>query len=73
MQSGELMEYFVYPDGSCYSLEEYTLDDLVSSGHSDDCKILELPDNEDPDEYFYNLVFEVNLGNSSESKTIFGK
>lgn len=35
--------YYVYPDGSIYSSEDYTLDELILSGHSDDCKLMPLP------------------------------
>jgi hypothetical protein len=32
--------YYLYPDGTLYSTEEYSLDELIFSGHSDDCKTI---------------------------------
>lgn len=69
---GRLMiEYYVYPDGSAYSCEEWTLDELISSGHSDDCLVLEVPDDvDDCEEWCYEQVMSVNLGTSTNQKSI---
>ena len=47
----EYGEYYVYPDGSCYSTEDYTLDELILEGHSDDCEIKPLPHDSEGNPY----------------------
>jgi len=32
--------YYLYPDQSIYSTEEFTIEELIHLGHSDDCEII---------------------------------
>ena len=43
--------YFVYPDGSIYDAEDYTIDELILDGHSDDCIETPLPHDQDGNPY----------------------
>ena len=44
-------KYYVYPDGSFYSADETTADELIQSGHSDDYILTPLPLDKDGDPY----------------------
>jgi len=35
--------YYVYPNNEIYSTEDYTIDELILDGHSDDCITTPLP------------------------------
>lgn len=43
--------YYVYPDGSFYSADETTADELIQAGHSDDYVLTPLPLDKDGDPY----------------------
>jgi hypothetical protein len=43
--------YYVYPDGSFYSADETTADELILNGHSDDFILVPLPLGKDGDPY----------------------
>ena len=50
--------YYVYPDGSFYSADETTADELINSGHSDDFILTPLPLDEAGDPYLPDDFWE---------------
>jgi hypothetical protein len=64
------MFYYVYPNGDIYSSEDYTLDELITSGHSDDCFEMFVPDHvEEPEDWIYEQLMAVDLGENCNTKT----
>jgi hypothetical protein len=58
------MKYYVYPTGECFSTEDWTLDELITSGHSDDCYELEIPEGvDDVEQYCYDYIMRECYGN----------
>lgn len=62
-----MLEVYVWPDGDYQVIDG---DDTPPYGwKSDDYRIIEVPDEEDVDDYIAEIMLEVNLGNCCEQRT----